>query len=199
MEEREISPEESLKIIERMLAGTRNRFYYNGFHFLFWGTLIILGCILQYFMEAAGYESKTKYIWLFTIYLSPVYTIFCFWYYSRFYPKRKKASPLDYIHGMLWGAFGISCFVLVFIAIQLKIFMPPFLFTMMGLCMFASGAIFKFRWLYIGAVVFWLGAIAGAALKDGSISLLITAATMFLGYIIPGYLLWRKAKKEAHV
>jgi hypothetical protein len=199
MEDKKISPEESLQIIEQMLADTRNRFYNNGFSFLFWGVLIILDCVVTYFMNIAGYGAETNYVWYSTFIIIPVYVLAIFWYYSKFRPARKKKSRLDYINGMLWLAFGASCLVLIFICAQLNADMGPFTFCLLGLCMFASGGMYKFWWLYAGAVVFWLGAIASAMLKDSEINLLVCAAVMFLGYIIPGYLLWKKAKKEAHV
>ncbi|ANI88160.1 hypothetical protein A9P82_01830 [Arachidicoccus ginsenosidimutans] len=195
MEEKNISPEESLQIIEKMLADTRNRFYNNGFAFLFWGALIIIACIVDYCSDVAGHNIS-GYVWMMAIAIGMIVTAL---YYAVIAPKERRFSKLDSINGKLWISFGISYLVLGFLCVHLKVDMPPFIYCILGLCMFTSGGIYKFWSLYAGAVVFWLGAIADVLLPRGTDTLLVAIAVMFLGYLVPGYLLWKKAKKEANV
>ncbi|HEY0297859.1 MAG TPA: hypothetical protein VGB84_01440 [Arachidicoccus sp.] len=196
MEEKNISAEESLQIIEKMLADTRNRFYNNGFAFLFWGILIISDCLIEYWMDVTANEGKAGYVWAGTILAGMIVMAL---YYAGITPKKRKFSKLDSINGKLWIGFGISYIVLGFLCVQLKTQMPPFIYCILGLCMFASGGIYKFWSMYAGAIVFWLGAVVCVLLKNGINTLLVSVAVMFLGYLVPGYLLWRKAKKEANV
>lgn len=196
MDDKNISPEESLQIIEKMLADARNRFYNNGFSFLFWGVLIILACITQYVMIKAGYAEQSNYMWLYVVAFGIVVTFLYFRYYA---PKRKSSSRLDAYNGMIWMGFGITYIVVVFLCIALKIYPVGFIWALSGFGMFASGGIYKYRPFYFGAIVFWASAIITVYLGNSTNELWACALTMFVGYVIPGYLLWRKAKKEANV
>ena len=51
----------------------------------------------------------------------------------------------------------------------------------------------------IGAVVNWVGAIAMFINKDFKYDMLIMAAAVLIGYIIPGLLLWLKYRKLNNV
>lgn len=196
MEEKNISPEQSLQIIEKMLADARNRFYNNGFAFLFWGVLIILSCLADYILYKTGYGDIANYVWLVAIAFGLIVTAV---YFAVIAPRRRSFSKLDSINGRLWIGFGISYIVLMFLCIHLKVSAPPFIYCLLGLAMFASGAIYKFWSMYAGAVVFWGGAVICTFFTQDINMLLISVAVMFLGYLVPGYLLWRKAKKEANV
>lgn len=120
-------------------------------------------------------------------------------YFAAIAPRRRNFSKLDSINGRLWIGFGISYIVLMFLCIQLKTAAPPFIYCLLGLAMFASGAIYKFWSMYAGAVVFWIGAVICTFYAQDIDLLLISVVVMCLGYLVPGYLLWKKAKKEAHV
>lgn len=196
MEEKNISPEQSLRIIEQMLADTRNRFYNNGFTFLFWGVLIMLACLAQYIMIKAGYETQSNYMWLYVVAFGIIVTIIEVIYIKK---RRKGKSRLDAYNGMIWLGFGITYIIAVFLCIKMKIYPVGFIWALTGFGMFASGGIYKFRPFYFGAVVFWISAVITVFLGNNTIELLACAFTMFIGYLIPGYLLWRKAKKEANV
>ena len=196
MEERAITPAESLRIIENMLAQTRNRFYNNGFAFLLWGWLIILACLAAYGANIWEHSDLEGWIWIISIVAGIIVTII---YYGWFANKNRKFTRLDSINGQVWIGYGISYAVLAFMAGVSHFFMPPFIFCLLGMGMFATGGIYKFWSIYAGAVVFWIGAILCTLLPHNINQYLLSAAIMFLGYLVPGYILWLKAKKEAHV
>jgi cell division protein FtsX len=58
-----------------------------------------------------------------------------------------------------------------------------------------SGAL-KFKPLLYGAVVNWLGALAIFINTEFKYDMLISAAAVFIGYIIPGLILRSQYKKE---
>ena len=196
MEERAISPAESLQIIERMLRETRNRFYNNGFAFLFWGVLIIAACLMGYIADRAGYNGLDGYIWSIAIGLGIIVTAV---YYVRIAPRKRQFTRLDSINGKVWIAYGISYMVLMYLCGHYGLFAPPFIYCLLGMGMFATGGIYKFWSLYAGALVFWLGAVICTRLGQDTSQYLASITIMFLGYLVPGYLLWKKAKKEADV
>ena len=146
MEEKNISPEESLRIIEKMLADARNRFYNNGVTFLFWGVLIILACIAQYIMIKMGYSEESNYVWLYAILLGIVLTVF----EVRYKIKRRGKSRLDAYNGMIWLGFGITYVVVIFMCIKLHVYLVGYIWSLLGFGMFASGGIYRFKPLYFG-------------------------------------------------
>lgn len=196
MEDRNISPEESLRVIERMLVESRNKFYNNGFAFLFWGVLIMLACLAQYIIIKMGFPAQSDYVWLVAIVLGLVVTFF---YFVVWMPKRRLVSRSDSNNGMIWIGFGITYFVLIFLCIKYNVNPAAFIWCLLGFGMFASGGIYRFKPLFFGAVVFWLSAIIAVQFNVGINGLWIGALAMLFGYILPGYLLWKKAKMEANV
>lgn len=196
MEEKIISPAESLQIIEKMLADTRNRFYNNGFAFLFWGLLIILTCVTSYSARLLGYAGIDGYIWGISIAVGIIATAI---YFMGIAPRQRKFTRLDSINGKVWIAYGISYIVLMYLCSYYSLFAPPFIYCLLGLGMFATAGIYRFWSLYAGAVVFWLGSVLCTLIKQDASQFLLTIALMFLGYLVPGYILWKKAKRDAHV
>jgi hypothetical protein len=71
----------------------------------------------------------------------------------------------------------------------------PQILAIVGFATFASGCLYRFTPLIIGGSIFWISAIAASYMNEQDQLLLNAAATLF-GYIIPGYALWRKSKKE---
>ena len=96
-------------------------------------------------------------------------------------------------------AYGISYMVLMYLCGHYGLFAPPFIYCLLGMGMFATGGIYKFWSLYAGALVFRLGAVICTRLGQDTSQYLASITIMFLGYLVPGYLLWKKAKKEADV
>ncbi len=66
---------------------------------------------------------------------------------------------------------------------------------MVFLMLVQAGAI-KFKPLLVGAIVNWVGAIAIILNPIFKYDMLITAAAVFAGYIIPGLILRAQFKKE---
>lgn len=196
MEERAITPTESLQIIERMLTETRNRFYNNGFAFLFWGVLIIVICMVSFTAHLLGNDGRDGYIWAIGIGLGLLVTAV---YYGSIAPRTRKFSRLDAINGKVWIAYAISYFVLMFLCAHLHLFAPPFIYLLLGMGMFITAGIYKYWSLYAGAAIFWAGAIVSVLIPENVYQLLLTCILMFLGYLLPGYLLWKVAKRTAHV
>jgi low temperature requirement protein LtrA len=64
-----------------------------------------------------------------------------------------------------------------------------------GLATFISGAILRFSPLIIGAVVFWIAS-GISPLFSGVDFLLVYAAVIFLGYVIPGLMLAKKSQAD---
>ena len=115
MENSTLSKEKSLEIINEMIAITRNKLIDDGFHFLLWGNLIVLACIVQfvmiYFFEK---NAESNWVWM----IMPLIGVPLSIIYGK--KKKEKAQSSDFfskIYMYLWIGFGISLFLTIFISI----------------------------------------------------------------------------------
>ena len=195
MKDQALTHEESLQIIQSMINTAKNKISENGFYFLLWGMLVIIACITQFAMIKMGFGEESNFVWMvMPIVGVPISLIYGF----KQSKKENTKSHTDKLYGSLWLGFGITLGVLIFISINLKVSPIPFILALVGLATFVSGAIYKFTPLIIGGIVFWVSGIA-CIFFNGPEQLLIDAAATFLGYILPGIILWKKSKTEAHV
>ena len=194
MEEKSITPQESLSIIQQMIADTRERVINDGFFFLLWGILVISGCLITYFAHVYKTYQIINPSWMILMVTGAVWSVIASIRQGR---KERVKSHIGYIGQMLWMAFLASMFIVIFL-VQDQELKSTILFILMGLATFTSGAILGFTPLYVGGVIFW-----GASIIYPQISFpynsLFFAAMVFIGYVIPGLLLSRKVKKNKQV
>lgn len=198
MEDKQLDAEQSLRIIEKMIADSRNKFYNNGFAFIFWGFLVILSFLAVYLLIQWGYNDAAQWVW-------PVMTVFgviiTFAYYRVFSAckDKRQGTTSDVNNGRIWLGFLFSIIVLIYLCIYLQINPGSFIWCLMGFGMFACGAIYRYKPIYLGAIVFWIGAVISVRLQTNGAVVITGILTMLLGYIVPGVLLWLKVKKESNV
>lgn len=195
MGKEELSHEESLTVIQNMIDMAKNKINETGFHFMLWGMLVILASLTQYLMITYDRVEHSNWVWLIMSAIGvPIALIYEY--------KRKKVvqttTKFDRIYGFLWLGFGITLAVTIFVSISFQVNPIAFILSLVGLATFVSGAIYRFKPLVAGAIIFWFAAILCTQFERLD-QLLINAAAIFAGYIIPGILLWAKAKKEKNV
>ena len=194
MEEKELTHEESLQLIRGMLDLAKNKISETGFHFILWGILVTSACLAQYFMIQNGMAERSHWVWIF---MPVVGMPLAFLYEYRKSRKERTNTRFDRLYGYLWLAFGITLIITIFISIASNIAPVAFILVLVGLATFVSGCIFPFTPLIIGAVCIWIAAVLCPFFNPAD-QLLINAAAIFVGYIIPGILLWNRSKR-AHV
>jgi hypothetical protein len=194
-QEKNLSHTESLAIIQNMIATAKNNLTDNGFHFMLWGTLVIAASLAQYLL-AVVFNYQYNYLpW----YIMPAIGIpAAFIYESQKQKHEKVKTHFDSIFGYLWLAVGISIFLVIFISIKGGLSPIPFIMAVVGLGTFVSGNMLNFKPLVFGSIVFWITAIV-CCFAEPVLQLLINSIAMFIGYIIPGILLWKNYNAEAHV
>lgn len=106
-------------------------------------------------------------------------------------------SISEKIYGRVWLGFGISLIMVIFTSIHLRVTPLPFICVVVGLATFLSGRLLRFLPLTLGGIVFWACAIFASMFSQKE-ALLVYAASIILGYLIPGFMLWKKTK-AAHV
>ncbi len=191
-EEKQMTGQESLKIITDMINRTKTNIRQSSFHLLFWGWLIFFCSLSEYLL------------WKFTDYASPWYV----WFFvipgvivslAYGFIKGRKETAWTYatmLYVWTWMGFLFASLVLYLIQMKNMESFSPLILTLAGLPVLFSGCILKFRPLIFGAFSFWIFALA-AHYGTPDISALATPAAMLTGYLIPGYILKRKNSHDA--
>jgi len=191
MQEENFSPQESLQLIQSMIAKTKRDMSDNSIHFLLWGWVTFVACIGQFILKNVLQYEKHYLVWLLVI---PAAIMSA--YLGMKEGKKKEAST--YIGDSmkyLWMGMGISYFVLSMILSKMgwetNVF--PFFILLYGLGTFVSGMLLQFKPLIIGGVCAWaLGIVSTCFNYD--YQMLFAAGAILISYIIPAYLLRSRNK-----
>ena len=192
MEENRISERESLDLIASMVNKAKNSFSESGKLYIIWGWLIFLCCLVQ-FVALKFFNTNISYIW-FSTWILLIYQIF---FLKNKRKHRIVRTYTEEISGFVWIVFFICLLILVFIGIQFGQYqmIDPMILVLYGMPTFLSGIIIKFRPLIIGGIVCWLLAILSTFVAF-DLQLLLVAAGVAAGWIIPGYILRNRFQKN---
>lgn len=195
MKEKQLTYEESIQVIQGMIDIAKNKITETGFHFLLWGFLVVSASLTQYFLIQNEFGDESNLVWLIMPLIGVPLAIV---YEYKRGQKEKTQSKFDKLYGFLWLGFAITLIIIIYISLANKINPIAFILVLVGLTTFVSGAIYNFTPLIIGSIVFWIG---GAVCVFVAVpeQLLVNAAATFIGYVIPGLMLWKKSKDSSHV
>ena len=190
--DQQLSNEKSLEIIHQMINQAKTNITDNGLSWLLWGIMIFLASLSTYFFLYIGSDN----IFLGWNIFGIVTIILLL--YDIFRPKKKLVSTyVSDLMKLVDIGFIICLFTIIFsinVAVGANGGFGFFLMIFAFMMLIKGGAI-KSRSLMIGAVVNWAGAIAMFINKEFKYDMLIMAAAVLIGYIIPGILLWRQYRK----
>lgn len=186
--ERNLNPQESLRIIEEMIHSAKANFKENSFYFIFWGWVIIIAEVAQLLVSRFTDYAHPYYVWFI---IFPAMLISGWYGYS----KGRKMSVFSHImriNVMTWFSFLISYLILVIFSGSHHNIVPV-IFILAGNATFLTGIIIKFKPLVFGGIVLWTGAICMFYLSGIALDL-VSILSLVFGYLIPGYML--KYQKE---
>jgi MFS family permease len=193
MQQESFSPQESLAIIQNMIAKTRSNMGDNSKYFLLWGWATFAGFIGQFLLKNVWKYEQHYLVWLVTI---PAVLV------TIMIGKRQKNSHrvTTYMQDSmkhLWLGMGISFFVLCIIFSRMgwgnNIY--PFFILMYGLGTFISGKLLQFTPLVAGGIAAWVLAIA-ATYTTYDYQMLFAAAAIMASYIVPAHILRKRQQSE---
>ena len=189
--DKSLTAEESLKLIQQMINKTRSSLSDNSFYFLLWGWLSVIASLGNLIILKLELNPYFQFFW----FIIPLVGIpVSIWYgYKKPFVKTHIG---DFISA-IWNGIGIACFIvviLIFISNNLPI-LQLFL-LIMGIGEFITGRIIKNTPLLIGAIIFWTGVVACSIFKSYTAQLLIYSISFIAGYIIPGYIIKYKSRKN---
>ena len=191
--EKHMTEAESLSIISGMIRHAKNRFSETGHLYLLWGFVIFICCITQFIMLYVFKNQNAYYIW----YATWLVAIYQFYYLFKKKKRARVKTYTDEIIGYVWFTFIICSFILVYILIKNNAFQAinASILVMYGMPTFLSGIILRFKPLRIGGFICWLLAIT-AMFTVYQYQLLLLALAVVAAWIIPGFILRAKFKKE---
>lgn len=191
--EKQMTEAESLSIITGMINHAKNKLSETGHLYLLWGFVIFTCCITQFIMLHFFKNDNAYYIW----YSTWIVIIYQFYYLFKKKKKEKVKTYTDEIIGFVWLTFVICSFLVGYIITKTHAFyfINATILVMYGMPTFLSGIILRFNPLKFGGLTCWVFAIA-ATFTSYQYQLLLLALAVFAAWIIPGYLLRAKFKKE---
>ncbi|MGC4100220.1 hypothetical protein [Ferruginibacter sp.] len=191
MTEENFSPQESLQLIQSMIAKTRRDMGDNSSYFLLWGWVTFVACTGQFILKNLFNYEKHYLVWLLCF---PAAAISAYWGFK----EGKKKEATTYIGDSmkyLWMGMGISYFVLSMILSRMgwntNVF--PFFILLYGLGTFISGMLLQFKPLIAGGIIAWVLAVVSTYFNY-DYQMLFGAGAILCSYIIPAYLLRSKDK-----
>jgi|JI102314DRNA_FD_contig_91_1155179_length_976_multi_3_in_0_out_0_1 hypothetical protein len=190
---KELSKEESLSIITSMIEATKKDLQDNGSWYLLWGWLVFIACAIHYSLMKVGYEHP-YYAWI----LMPVGGVISVVKGIREEKQQRVKTFVDDFMRYVLIAFLVCMLMVLFNSGVLKLTTYPLLMMVYGVWLFLSGGALSFRPLLIGGIINWALAVIGFYVGFETQLLLLAAAVMF-GYIVPGYMLrsrYNKASRE---
>ena len=193
MHKNDLTPEESLTIIDKAISNFKTNYKESAQIFLLWGWILTLACfnqfiILKILQSKEAYEQIGLYSIGNWVVLTLIGFIIQFFIVRKINKEKKVYSYLEGYLKSLWMVVVVSFFVAAFISIKLEIELLPIILLIAGIGTTTTGLLIKFRPLAIGGFTFFIFSIATTFVSGEYLNLLAGAAIIF-GLLIPGYLL----------
>lgn len=189
MREKELSKEESIKLINRMIHEAKGYFSESGITALIYGFSLIVCALLAYLRDKNNITFPFHPFYL----MLPVFFLQSWVYYKE--EKKKKAKTftdetIDYI----WMGYFLSAIIAGCFAGGSYIMIVIFLF-LQGAAAFVTGMVTKFYYHVVAGIVCLLVAGVSIYVTDANIYLLFAACAV-LTWVIPGFILNRKFRQQ---
>lgn len=206
MKEKELTHEESIRLINEMIGKAKNNVHDSGLGSIMWG-IVIPVCALVTFAQIKGWFKLPVDIWWLTLLALGPQIFFSIKEGKKLKVRSYDETALNYV----WTIFGVGIFMLIFIHLQvfnavqnmqdesLKLTgnVPSFRFSEYSSCYFLlwygmpgmiTGGIKNFKPMLIGGMICWV--LAGvAAFTPVHIDMLCVALGAICAWLIPGILL----------
>jgi hypothetical protein len=192
MENKELTPQESLKIINEMIESSKERFQENGYIYLFWGWLISICALAQFVLLQLEYYEINFYPY----FLAVPGAIYTFIHESKRHSKTSGSSFLDKFFTALWTVTGINLFIVGFgFSIIFNMSPVPYILILIAVAIIVSGAVINFKPLVIGGIICNLLVIFSLFVSSIYHPVLVVLA-LTAAYLVPGYIMRKQYKKH---
>jgi hypothetical protein len=191
--EDEMHPAASLDLIQQMISAARNDHRENGGGWLFWGWLLFAASVASVIVMQAGVSGYLSWIWTGML----VAGLLVYFGGALIRPKREAVSTfVSDLLKKLSAGFFISLLSMVAASFIIDSHLGfGYYYILYAFWMFIQGSALRFKPLVVGAFVNWAAAIAIFLLADFYYTMVVSSVAVFIGYLIPGYLLRQQYKK----
>ncbi len=190
--------EEELSLIRKIMDDSRKSIIDNGWHYIYWGVIVTCTLIVNYLMILNHAPGKSQgMLWFITmVSASVIETIIT----RRMQKKTKVRTFAGKLLSSLWSVSGICMFMLGFVGTITGAYDPIYIFPLismvLGLAYYVSGAIQQVKWLSWISIFWWAGSVLLFVFPSVH-SVLIFAGMMICFQVIPGVLLFIRARKDS--
>lgn len=195
--ETKFTEQQSIQVIHEMIENTRAKFNDNGFFYLLWGWLVLIASLSQFVMMNLGIKND----WIVWPVLMIGGGIASGIAGHRLGKKRRVKTFFDTAIIALWSAFIITLFIILFAAGagRMSFNMANVqIIALYGLGTYISGRMMNFKPLIIGGIFSWVIVVVGLFLPP-FYSLPLVSVSILVSYLIPGYMLKARSKKNGYV
>jgi len=189
MEEKDLTEQESMLIIQQMINTAKHEQKDNGIGWIIWGWLLFVVSVLTYINLQANWFS-TWYFWNAFGILSLLLLLYST---VRYFYFRKRVRAKTYT-GELFSKLNFGFFIsIAFIIIGINKGIDPLrgfplLIGLYGFWILIYGTALDFRPSIIAAYVTWAFGITAFFVNTFDSVMLLHAAAALFGYIIPGHI-----------
>ncbi|GAB5410414.1 MAG: hypothetical protein BalsKO_27790 [Balneolaceae bacterium] len=186
MNSKNLTPEESLNLITKVIYEARQNFKDDGIIFILWGILLTVASLGQFILLQLEYYS-INYL---PYFIMPFGGLATYFYYSK--KGYRNPNAISKLVGRIWYAILINVLLLGFIfAVNLQENLTSVLLILIGIGSLASGSALKDKTILIsGLCINLLG--LSCFFISYEYHPLINAIVGFFFTLIPGILLRRK-------
>ena len=195
MTEEKFSPQESLQVIQSMIAKAKQEVQNNSFYFLLWGWLVFTAAILHFaLMKYTNF--KYPYLAWNIMWIGVIVSI------VSGIRQEKTERVKTYIADTM-SYFGISLGIIfsglafIFSTLELWQYSYPIYILVYAVACFFMGSIMQFTYLRWAGIACLLIVVASVYV-DYQWQLLLMALAVLLAYIIPGHILHSRHKNQNH-
>ena len=185
-----ITEKESLQVIYEMIETSKANLRGNSFFYLLWGWLVLLASLSHFALLQINYEHA--YLpWPILMFSGGIVSGIAGYKLGK---KTSTRTHTDTTMIYLWYGFMVTLLiVLVFSGFEYIHWKntSPLIILLYALATFVSGGTLKFKPLIWGAIASWIIAII-AFIVTYEYVLLLTALSIIVTYLIPGYMLKHK-------
>lgn len=195
MESNQLTPEQSLELITSVIQEAKSKFEENGLIYVFWGVLIAIASLSQFYLLSNGYQQINYYPYV----LMPLGAIMTWFYIYQKKGKESKPNQVSRIIGYLWAAVSLNLLIVgCFMGAYLKINLIPVLLILIGIGILVSGGAIKSKVLIISGVLINIAAFICFQI-DWLYQPLVMGLLAIFAILIPGMILMNQHKKKQHV
>lgn len=191
MDDKEMSPQESMDLIETMIGKARKRYTDNSFFFLLWGWICLIGSLTHFYLATYTDFEHPSIGWSLTILGGIISGI-------KGAQQGKRAVVKNYadkMYSWLWFSLGMAMFTIIFNGEAINWQVVPFILLLAGIGTAVSGAMMGFKPLQFGAIAFWVLAIISFRQPE-NYQMLMMGLGVVVGYLLPGYMMKHNLKSH---